>query len=111
MKSELLDGEEAYVIQATPLPGQEQDLTLPGGKKLASITIYIAKTMSQIRLVAADDAGAQIASVALKDILTNLPFESSRFTYAPPSGVAVMKMEDLIKQMPGGMPGMPAMPK
>jgi len=111
LKSEMLDGEDAYVIEAKPQVGKTPNLPV-AGQKFGRAKLYIAKSFSGAKLVALDDADAEMGSIALKSIIANPTLSSSRFTYTPPSGVKVQTIEDMMKQTPGmsGMPGMPGMP-
>lgn len=105
-RAEVVDGEEAFVLEGKPK--NEQQPPLPpafGGKKLGIVKMQIAKSFSFIKLVAMDDAGGQIAVIELKNIMANASLNPSRFTYTPPAGMPMMKMEDLMKGMPR-MPGM-----
>ena len=89
---EPVNGELAYVYEV--LPKQPQAVDSPGGAPpFTRGKICFAKdTNLPLRWVMFDKSEAPLMTIDYKDYEINPEFEADRFTYTPPTGVAIVDM-------------------
>jgi len=97
VRAEDLDGEPCKVFE-----GKERNPE--GGAQPKTTRVWFSTNDGMVRRIQeVDAAGQTITDMRISNIETNPPLPMSRFEYAPPAGVPVIDMAEMLKQMMEGM--------
>lgn len=97
VRAEDLDGEPCKVFEGRERNPEE-------GAQPQTTRVWFSTKDGMVRRIQEVDASGQtITDVRISNIETNPPLPMSRFEYAPPAGVPVIDMAEMLKQMMEGM--------
>jgi outer membrane lipoprotein-sorting protein len=85
LPEEKIDGETAYVIQATP-----KEKTTPGMSK--TLNYYRKSDGIMLKMVMYGEDGKPMSTITYSDIKVNADIPAERFVFKAPPGVQVMDM-------------------
>jgi len=97
VRDEDLDGEPCKVFE-----GKERN-PKAGAQPKTTLVWFSMKDGMVRRIQEVDAAGQTITDLRISNIEANPPLPMSRFEYAPPAGVPVIDMAEMLKQMMEGM--------